>query len=105
MAGSAHRPSLVVGFAAETEQLLEYAEGKRLTKQLDVVIANDVSQADIGFNSDINGVTWLDDTGTTSLPLTTKQNLAKLLIERCRQKLSQPEDQNKHISAPAEDNR
>ncbi|MDA7839243.1 bifunctional phosphopantothenoylcysteine decarboxylase/phosphopantothenate--cysteine ligase CoaBC [Luminiphilus sp.] len=105
VAGSAHRPSLVVGFAAETEQLLEYAEGKRLTKQLDVVIANDVSQADIGFNSDINGVTWLDDTGYDVMPLTTKQNLAKLLIERCRQKLSQPEDQNKHMSAPAEDNR
>ena len=73
--------------------------------KLDVVIANDVSQADIGFNSDINGVTWLDDTGHDVMPLTTKQNLAKLLIERCRQKLSQPEDQNKHMSAQAEDNR
>jgi len=39
-------------------------------------------------------VTWLDDTGHDVMPLTTKQNLAKLLIERCRQKLSQFEDQN-----------
>lgn len=47
----------VVGFAAETEQLETYAKGKLERKGLDMVIANDVSRSDIGFNSEDNAVT------------------------------------------------
>ena len=51
------RPKLVVGFAAETNNLEENAIEKLKNKNCDMVIANDVSNKDIGFNSDFNEVT------------------------------------------------
>ena len=48
---------LVVGFAAETENLEEYATKKLRKKNADIIVANDVSDTDIGFNSDNNAVT------------------------------------------------
>jgi phosphopantothenoylcysteine decarboxylase / phosphopantothenate---cysteine ligase len=50
------RPKLVLGFAAETENLLENAQKKMLTKHCDWIIANDVSKKEIGFNSDFNEI-------------------------------------------------
>lgn len=105
VAGSKHRPALVVGFAAETERLLEHADAKRLAKQLDVVIANDVSQSDIGFNSDSNRVTWLDSAGVEVIPMTTKYNLAKLLITRCAKKLSSPLSKGETVATDMEGER
>ncbi len=77
------RPAVVVGFAAETEDLVDHAQAKRLAKQLDVIVANDVSRVDIGFNSDANAVTWIDESGAETIAMTTKNNLAKIVIERC----------------------
>lgn len=77
------RPEKVVGFAAETQDMLDHAEAKRLSKQLDAIVANDVSRSDIGFDSDANAVTWIDGEETVSIPVTTKQNLARMLMERC----------------------
>lgn len=77
------RPEKVIGFAAETQDMLDHAEAKRLSKQLDAIVANDVSRSDIGFDSDANAVTWMDGEETVSIPVTTKQNLARMLMERC----------------------
>ena len=77
------RPEKVIGFAAETQDMLDHAEAKRLSKQLDAIVANDVSRSDIGFDSDANAVTWMDGEETVSIPVTTKQNLARILMERC----------------------
>jgi phosphopantothenoylcysteine decarboxylase/phosphopantothenate--cysteine ligase len=69
-----------VGFAAETQHPEEYAAQKRLEKGLDMIIANDVSNPAIGFDSDENAVTVIDAQGKTALPQTTKQKLARQLV-------------------------
>jgi len=89
VAQSSHRPKLVVGFAAETEQVLDYARGKLQRKNLDAIVANDVSQADIGFNSDINAVTVIDHQSENSLPAASKQEVARRLVEDFAQLLKQ----------------
>ncbi|WP_237059664.1 bifunctional phosphopantothenoylcysteine decarboxylase/phosphopantothenate--cysteine ligase CoaBC [Microbulbifer sediminum] len=83
VAGIAARTSrrpFTVGFAAETEKVEEHARGKLLRKKLDLIIANDVSAADGGFNSDRNAVTIIDSSGATQLPSALKTELADQLI-------------------------
>jgi phosphopantothenoylcysteine decarboxylase/phosphopantothenate--cysteine ligase len=78
-----------VGFAAETEQLINHARSKLVNKNLDLIIANDVANTNIGFNSDQNAVTLLWNEGRNEeqgegelvLPTTSKQQLARLLIK------------------------
>ena len=50
------RPKLVVGFAAETNDILKFAKEKKNKKYCDWIVANDVSNPEIGFNSDYNSV-------------------------------------------------
>ncbi|MFT5722844.1 MAG: phosphopantothenoylcysteine decarboxylase/phosphopantothenate--cysteine ligase [Motiliproteus sp.] len=69
-----------VGFAAETEKLLEHARGKLERKKLDMIIANDVAQQGIGFNSDDNAVTVVTHSREQSLQLASKTQLARQLI-------------------------
>lgn len=71
-----------VGFAAETKDVIDYARGKLARKNLDLIIANDVSRSDIGFNSDENAVTVISSTSTENLPQASKRQLAGQLIER-----------------------
>ncbi|HSC67143.1 MAG TPA: bifunctional phosphopantothenoylcysteine decarboxylase/phosphopantothenate--cysteine ligase CoaBC [Cellvibrio sp.] len=71
-----------VGFAAESEKLLEYARAKLLRKNLDLVIANNISDARIGFNSDDNAVTLVDKDSATEISQRSKQQLARELIAR-----------------------
>lgn len=75
-----HRP-FVVGFAAETQNVEEYARKKREQKQLDLVCANDVSLKDRGFNSDNNALHlfWAD--GETRLPYCSKIELSHRLLD------------------------
>lgn len=71
-----------VGFAAETENLLEYAEKKLKAKKLNLIVANDVSNPAIGFNSDDNMITLVDrELNTTRLALTSKAKIARRLME------------------------
>jgi len=70
-----------VGFAAETHRVEEYARAKLHDKGLDLIIANDVSQADIGFNSEHNAVTAIWRDGSVTYPITSKQRLAAALVE------------------------
>lgn len=70
-----------VGFAAETDNLIAYAQKKLTEKNLDMIIANDVNRSDIGFNSDHNQVSILLADGTIkNLPKATKSTIAKQII-------------------------
>jgi len=88
VATSPQRPSLVVGFAAETHNVAEYAQRKRERKNLDIVVANDVSKADIGFASEHNAVTVISANGQTELPKMHKHQLARQLIELLASKIA-----------------
>ena len=81
-AAGPQRPRLVVGFAAETEHLLDHARKKIVDKKLDLICVNDVSQGHIGFNSDQNEITLVHAEGHEKLPLTTKTTLARLVMEQ-----------------------
>lgn len=85
VASHAQRPKLVVGFAAETQNVVHYGRDKLQRKQLDLVIANDVSQADIGFNSDDNAVTLIWPEHEESLSQRSKAQLARDLIIKLAQ--------------------
>lgn len=90
LAAGAQRPRCCVGFAAETQDVLGYARDKLQRKNLDLIIANDVSQSGIGFNSDDNAVTLIDRQLTsTSLPQASKQKLARDIISRLAALLDQ----------------
>ena len=78
---SSEHPPLTVGFAAETRDVLTYARDKMRRKGLDMIVANDVSDRDIGFNSDINEVTVLWADGEQALARAGKGKLARQLVE------------------------
>jgi phosphopantothenoylcysteine decarboxylase / phosphopantothenate---cysteine ligase len=69
-----------VGFAAETENLLEHARAKLERKRLDLIVANDVARRDIGFDSDFNEVCIISASGTCALERGTKHAIARTLI-------------------------
>ncbi|EOW6771441.1 bifunctional phosphopantothenoylcysteine decarboxylase/phosphopantothenate--cysteine ligase CoaBC [Cronobacter muytjensii] len=71
----------VVGFAAETNNVEEYARQKRLRKNLDLICANDVSQAGQGFNSDTNALHLFWQEGDKVLPLERKALLGQRLLD------------------------
>ncbi|ELQ6150401.1 bifunctional phosphopantothenoylcysteine decarboxylase/phosphopantothenate--cysteine ligase CoaBC [Cronobacter turicensis] len=77
---SQNRP-YVVGFAAETNNVEEYARQKRLRKNLDLICANDVSQAGHGFNSDTNALHLFWQEGEKVLPLERKALLGQRLLD------------------------
>lgn len=70
-----------VGFAAETNNLIEYAKAKLINKGLDMIIANDVADSSIGFNSDENSTTVIWDDQQQVIPQMSKQNVARKVIE------------------------
>jgi phosphopantothenoylcysteine decarboxylase/phosphopantothenate--cysteine ligase len=76
------RKPFTVGFAAETRDLLSYARSKLERKNLDLIVANDVSQPGIGFNSDENAVTLVSRDASLVLPQTSKRQLASQLIRQ-----------------------
>ncbi len=77
------RPAVVVGFAAETEDLLANARAKLEAKRLDLIVANDVSAPDSGFAVGTNRVTLLDCSGGVEpLPLLSKEEVAAHIWER-----------------------
>jgi phosphopantothenoylcysteine decarboxylase/phosphopantothenate--cysteine ligase len=71
----------VVGFAAETQNLIEEAQRKLSTKGLDLIVANDVSRPDAGFEVDTNAVTLVSAEGISVLPLMSKRSVAEALIQ------------------------
>ena len=80
VAEHAKRP-FTVGFAAETQDVMAYAQGKLVNKKLDMIATNDVSGTNVGFNSDNNALTVIWPSGHKVLPLASKAQIAKQLIE------------------------
>lgn len=83
---AAHRKSanqLVIGFAAETNDVIENARKKLASKDLDMIVANDVSREDSGFESDANAVTILvrGQDASIELPLMDKSEVAERLLD------------------------
>ncbi len=72
---------LLVGFAAETEYTLQFAEEKRRCKNIDLMVVNDVSQTDIGFDSDKNEVTVLSSNVPIHLACASKYLIAQQLLQ------------------------
>lgn len=71
-----------VGFAAQTHDLEENAKAKLVKKNIDMIIANDVSRSDIGFDSDDNEVTIISSESTIHLAKASKQQIATQIIDR-----------------------
>ena len=72
----------VIGFAAETDRVLENARAKRAAKNADLLVANDVSRADSGFASEHNAAVLIDAEAETELPLMSKRALADRIWDR-----------------------
>ena len=81
--GAAKRPGqILVGFAAETDSLVENALAKLRRKNLDLVVANDVSAPGVGFDHDTNAVTLVGTDGPIlEVPLSSKQDVASALLD------------------------
>jgi phosphopantothenoylcysteine decarboxylase/phosphopantothenate--cysteine ligase len=80
MAKQGNKAVTMVGFAAETKNVVPYARIKLGKKNLDMIVANDVSAEDIGFNSDDNAVTIVTANKETVLAKQSKQAIAKLIV-------------------------
>jgi phosphopantothenoylcysteine decarboxylase/phosphopantothenate--cysteine ligase len=80
---SAKRTSqILVGFAAETENVLENARQKLLAKNLDLIVVNDVSREGVGFDSDRNAVTIIAREEVVDVPETTKWEVAQRVLDQ-----------------------
>ena len=76
------RGPVLVGFAAETENVVTRATEKRARKHVDFIVANDVSRTDSGFDVDTNAVTIVGPTGADTLPLQAKSRVAAEILDR-----------------------
>ena len=77
-----HPGQTLVGFAAETNNVIENAQGKLKRKSLDLIVANDVTRAGAGFDVDTNIVTLIDGEGMKELPMMTKRAVADGILDR-----------------------
>lgn len=73
---------VLVGFAAETEDVLARARHKRVAKRVDLIVANDVSRPDRGFDSTANEVTLVGDGVEEAVPLQAKDRVAAIILDR-----------------------
>lgn len=73
---------IVIGFAAETENVLENARQKLVAKSLDAIVVNDVSREGVGFDSDRNAVTIITRDNVIEVPETTKWEVAQRVLEQ-----------------------
>ena len=88
--GKLRTKPLLVGFAAETHDVLIKAAAKLKRKNLDIIVANKVGVPDSGFEVDTNEVTILDATGTTEeLPLMPKEEVAEAVLTHIAQSLNE----------------
>ena len=72
-----------VGFAAESENVVKNAAEKLQRKDLDFIVANDITEKSCGFGADTNKVTIIDKEGTTeNLPLMNKREVADKILDR-----------------------
>ena len=88
VANLTNRPYLV-GFAAETDNLKKNARKKLENKKLDLIVANDVSRSDIGFDSDFNEAILIDSQEEVFVPKTNKNRLAREIINHISMKIKE----------------
>jgi len=79
---------LLVGFAAETDGLIEKARDKRQRKRVDLIVANDVSRPDRGFDAATNAVTIVGEDGDEDVPLQSKDDVAAAILDRIERLLA-----------------
>ncbi len=83
--GKKKKERILIGFALESEDLIKNAKAKMLTKNMDLIVANDVKQKDAGFQSDTNIVKILDrDGGIEELPVMDKMDVADRILDRAK---------------------
>ena len=86
-----HTPKVVVGFAAESQNLADYAHDKLKRKGLDLLVANDISASDAGFDVDTNRVLIFDTRGGDPQELAdSKAKISEVIVQRIAQLLDQP---------------
>lgn len=93
------RLPVLVGFAAETTDVLSYAQDKLRQKGVDLIVANDVSRADAGFDVDTNAVTLVTAAGAEELPLQAKSAVAAKILDRVEQFLIAVPNRNAPVKA------
>jgi len=81
VAASRANGMLVIGFAAETENILDNAREKLRAKNLDAIVANDVTRQDSGFDSTTNAITILTKDNTLELPVMSKSEAADRILD------------------------
>jgi len=87
---------VLVGFAAETDDLVEHATEKLRSKRLDLIVGNDISQPDAGFEVDTNRAVILDaDGGREAQPLQSKSDLAGVILDKVARLLDQKKPADK----------
>jgi len=79
-AATQYNDLFVVGFAAETQDVESYARGKLERKNLDAIVANDVSRSDVGFNSDNNEAWWISADTSKAFSIRSKTQLARDIV-------------------------
>jgi phosphopantothenoylcysteine decarboxylase/phosphopantothenate--cysteine ligase len=84
--GGAFRPVLV-GFAAETQDIVGRAREKLRAKAVDMIVANDVSRKDAGFDTHVNTATIVSADGEEDVPLALKTALASVILDRVERRL------------------
>ncbi len=73
---------IIIGFAAETENTLENARKKLVSKSLDAIVVNDVSREGVGFDSDRNAVTIITEHEVVEVPENTKWEVAQRVLDQ-----------------------
>jgi phosphopantothenoylcysteine decarboxylase/phosphopantothenate--cysteine ligase len=81
--GAAKKPGQIfVGFAAETDHVKKHASDKLKAKNLDLIVANDVTRPGAGFNTDTNIAALITADGIQELPIMSKRELADVILDR-----------------------
>ncbi|MRS03182.1 bifunctional 4'-phosphopantothenoylcysteine decarboxylase/phosphopantothenoylcysteine synthetase, partial [bacterium] len=76
-------PRIVIGFAAESKELNSNAKQKLAEKKLDMIVANDITKSDSGFEVDTNQVVMITKDGSTeTIPLLKKNEIAEIIMDR-----------------------
>jgi phosphopantothenoylcysteine decarboxylase/phosphopantothenate--cysteine ligase len=82
MRGEGKLHAVLIGFAAETQDVVTRAREKQARKRVDFVVANDVARTDAGFDVDTNAVTLVTQDAAEELPLLSKADVAKKILDR-----------------------
>ncbi|MBS1819814.1 MAG: bifunctional phosphopantothenoylcysteine decarboxylase/phosphopantothenate--cysteine ligase CoaBC [Acidobacteria bacterium] len=85
---STGRGTVLVGFAAETEDVVARAQAKLRSKQVDLIVANDVSRPDAGFDAETNEVTLVTSDGVEAVPLQSKARVAAVILDHVERLLA-----------------